>query len=258
MTLKRISFLLVVFLAACSPKKKLPEGAPSLLSNNRLWENIHSNSLEFETLELKGNGSYEDSKGTKLSFRYTLRVLKDSLIWIDLADPLLGLKLVRAQITAKEVAYYNRLDRSYFKGNSEELAANAGFSFDFEPLMAIISANVIEWDQEWHQEFIQNYYRINNYPEDQKGAGASPLMKQTLFSESFRPMSFDINRPRNNETMRVDFQGYKDFDGHSYPEKIAISVSKDGINKVEINVRSLELNQNPKFPFRIPNNYNAL
>lgn len=258
MSLKRISFLLVLFLAACSPKKKLPEGAPSLLSNAKLWENIHSNTLAFETLELKGSGSYEDSKGTKLSFRYTLRALKDSLIWIDLADPILGLKLVRAQITAEEVAYYNRLDRTYFKGNSTELASAAGFSFDFEPLMAIISANVIEWDQEWRQEFIQNYYRLSNYPEDPKKLGPATLMKQTLLSESFRPMSFEIDRPGNTESMRVQFEDYKDFENHAYPQKIAISVLKEGVNKIEINVRALALNQNPKFPFRIPNNYNAL
>lgn len=260
MTLRRISFLLLIFLvASCGPKKKLPEGAPAYLKEKALWKAIDENAFTFKALEIKGNGSFNDNKGTKLSFRYTLRVLKDSLIWVDLADPILGLKLVRAQITRDEVAYYNRLDRSYFKGKSSELAANAGFRFDFEPLMAALGANVLRWDQKWSQELIPNYYRLHNYPSDSMiPMGEVNLIKQDIGSTNFRPQFLELRRPSSGELMQIEFGEYQNFEGSFYPSQIKMRVLSGTDNNIELNVRSMRINQNFKFPFRIPNDYDAL
>lgn len=261
MTLKRISFLLLlVVAAACGPKKKLPEGAPTYLKDAKLWEAINENSLDFNKLELKGSGVYEDKEGSRLSFRYTLRVIKDSLIWIDLADPILGLKLVRSQLSEKEIAYYNRLDRTYFKGNSEKLAQDLGFSFEFNPLMSILSANVLQWNQKWNQVLVPQFYRINNYPQSPEdlSLGEQNLIQQNIDPQNFRPNSIEFKRPTRGELMQVQFGDYQDFDGLIFPEKINIRAVSSDENHLELDIKSLKLNQNFKTPFRIPDNYHAL
>lgn len=246
-------------LTACKPKKDLPEGAPNYLKDKELWSAIKDKALDFEALEISGSGNYSGAD-TKLSFRFKLRVLKDSLIWVDLADPILGLKIVRGQLSREQVAYYNRLDRSYFKGNSAQLAQDAGFSFDFEPLMAILSANVLEWNMAWQQEYIPAFYALNNYPSDSTAppVGDLSLVRQEVLNEQFRPHYLEVKRPTRGQILQVNYQNYQDFDGILYPGNISIRLVQSSENQISLDIKSVEKMTEPRFPFRIPDSYEQL
>ena len=115
MNFRLYSISLLLLLAGCGPKRNLPKGSPSFLKDADLWEQIDGSELQFNSLEIKGSGSYTEVGSPKLSFKFTIKVAKDSLIWIDLADPILGLKLVRGILSKEKLAYYNRLERNYFE-----------------------------------------------------------------------------------------------------------------------------------------------
>ncbi len=252
--------LIILLVQACGPKKDLPEGAPSYLKDKELWETIQENRLTFNNLEVKGSGRYTEKDGASLSFRFTLRMAKDSLIWIDIADPILGLKIIRAQIDADQVSYFNRLERSYFEGSSAQLAAQEGFRFDFEPLMAILSANVLDWDQLWRQNYVEQYYELNNFPRegDTMPVGELSLIKQAIGPQDFRPRGLELKRPTQGELLQVRYEDYKDFDQLLFPESIRLRLVNKTDNQIELDIKSVEKNQVLSYPFRIPSNYEAL
>lgn len=260
MKLRFGSLFILLLVAACGPKVKLPAGAPALLSDNALWESIDKQALSYKQLELKGSGRYSDNEGSSLSFRFTLRVQKDSIIWVDLADPILGLKLVRAKLTSQKVSYYNRLDRTYFEGSSEELAQQAGLNFEFEPLMAILSANVLKWQQKWQQNYLPEYYELNNFPRDSLNppSGEIQLIRQLIRPQNFRPQYLELKRPSQGEIVQVNYHDYKEFGDIIYPSFVKLRLLQQSDQNLELDIRSVERNQNLSFPYRIPNNYDAL
>lgn len=259
MNFRLYSISLLLLLAGCGPKRNLPKGSPSFLKDADLWEQIDGSELQFNSLEIKGSGSYTEVGSPKLSFKFTIKVAKDSLIWIDLADPILGLKLVRGILSKEKLAYYNRLERNYFEGPSTEMAAKLGFNFEFEPLMALLGANVLRWNQDWRQVFVPAYYEFNNYPTDSlPPTGEINLMRQQIIPANFRPNYLELKKPTSGEILQINYEDYQEMDGSLYPEEINLRVLQSADHRIELKVRSLKVNPKQSYPFRIPKDYNAL
>jgi hypothetical protein len=250
-------FIILGFITACGPKVDLPEGSPPLLQTAKLIDLAKDNGLIFSSLKINGRGKFS-GQGLNQSFKYELRVAHDSLIWIDIADPILGLKIARGLITKNEVAFFNRLNRKYQKGSSEEMAQKLGFNFDFEPLMSILSASFLNWEQSWRQDYRPHSYFLVNYP---ISAGqlppppGVPLMEQELESKSFRPQSFKFDRPTQGQKLEVQLLEYQDFDAVQYPRKMLFNYKGKAPITIELEVSDLSLNEVLSFPFRIPSSY---
>jgi len=248
------------FLSSCTPKVNLPEGAPPYVKTEELLEKIQAGSMDFQTLVLKGKGRFQDSK-QKQSFRFEMRIAKDSLIWIDIADPILGLKVARGQINAQETSYYNRLDRTFSSGSSQALAQKIGFQFDFKPLMAILSANRIQWDMPWYQSYQPGHYALVNFPQDSSQAlpaAGSPLIEQHFDPSSYRAINYKISRPTEGQNLFVSLENYQDFENLSFPQKVHLEYRDQSELVIDLEFTKVEIDQKLSFPFRIPKGYEAI
>ena len=104
---KLLLFGFCLFLAACGFTKKIPEGSPSPIKAKALLDSIQNQRLEFNSLILTGTGNYKDAKQDQ-SFRFRIRMLKDSVIWVDITDPIIGgIKVARAVLYPDSVAFVN-------------------------------------------------------------------------------------------------------------------------------------------------------
>jgi len=245
----------LLILNACKPKMVLPEGAPEAIRTKKLLEQVEEARFEFEQLKLKGTGRFE-GQGMKLGFRFEIRVQKDSLIWVDLADPLLGLKLVRGKLSAKEYIYLNRLERNYRQGAPKEAAQSIGLDFEMPAVMQVIAANywpLLQAEQKGAvgQYLIQGLLQVS----EKEGRKA----KQYLDPELLRPNKVVVDEARTGRNLEVNYSDYEEMEGQWFPKKMTIDF-KDGEEqtKLELNVKSLELNQKQTFPFRLPNGYKRL
>ena len=57
---------------------------------------------------------YVPKNGKPLSLRADIRTYSDSLFWVDLSDPVLGIKVARALITKDTALAYSRLQNIWF------------------------------------------------------------------------------------------------------------------------------------------------
>ena len=246
---------------ACGPKVELPEGAPALEKTPKLIEKAKAKSMSFKSLNIKGKGRFtENGKGQ--SFRYEIRIAKDSLIWVDISDPFIGLGVARGFLNKEEVAYYNRLERNYQKGKSENLAQYLGFSFDFEPMMAVLSASFLDWNQNWYQDYQPGKYQLVNYPlkADQiPPAPGSPLISQSLHPKSYRPLEYRFRRPQEGQDMNILLKEYQNFGLYMFPSTLDLTY-QEGKKKINIvlEISDLSVDETLSFPFRIPPSYEKL
>lgn len=259
---KLIYFILALALIyGCGPKVDLPEGAPKYYKTAELIKRAKEGSVNFKTMAIKGKGRYEEN-GKGQGFRFEIRLAKDSLIWLDIADPFLGLKVVRGLIDQQNTTYYNRLERNYQQGSSEALAQQIGFSFDFEPMMGILSASFLSWDQNWYQDYQVGHYQLVNYPleaDQNPPPPSSPLISQNLAPESFRPIAYRFRRPQAGQDMRIELLRYEDFEGLSFPSQINLDFRENNkVIKVDLDIKEVQIDKKLSFPFRIPPGYEKL
>ena len=256
-----LSLTVLAFLQGCGPKVDLPEGAPPYLKTKELIEKAEAQALEFETLSIKGKGRYEEN-GKGQSFRFEIRLAKDSLIWVDIADPFLGLKVARAVLSQQEVSYYNRLERNYRQGPTEQLSNYLGFAFDFAPMMSVLSASFSTWDMDWYQDYQAQFYQLHNFSTEEGAAPPAaglPLMSQMLHAQSFRPVDFKLRRPESGQNLQIALSNYESFTDFDFPTLVEMNF-QEAAKKLNLRLDIADVKRNEKlsYPFRIPPSYEKL
>ena len=78
---------------------------------------------------------YIPKNGKPLSLRADIRTYSDSLFWVDLSDPVLGIKVARALITKDTALAYSRLQNIWLGESPDRLIDFAGLPITFELLL---------------------------------------------------------------------------------------------------------------------------
>lgn len=258
---KLLAFITLLSLQACGPKVQLPEGAPPYLKTKELIEKAEAEALSFENLSIKGKGRYEEN-GKGQSFRFEIRLVQDSLIWVDIADPFLGLKVARGILSAEEVSYYNRLERNYRQGPADQMANYIGFTFDFKPMMTVLSASFSQWNMKWYQDYQPDVYQLLNYSTEEGAApppAGSPLMSQALHPQSFRPLHFKLRRPQSGQNLQIELKDYQAFSDFEFPSLVQMDFQENSKKlMLRLEITDVKRNENQTYPFRIPPSYEKL
>ena len=257
--MKRIaSFLaLILFLGSCGLKRNLPEGAPSYLKLSKLEDKIQAQAFQFEKLSIKGKGRVRSPEFNQ-SFRYEIRILKDSLIWVDIADPFIGLKVARGILSPQGFSYYNRLNRDYAEGSPASMAKKLGIEFQFAPLMAALGANYWQMEGKRFQSFIAQSYLIHNYDPTgkvQSIEAQSEFVNQEIEAQLFRPNYLEIKQPTAGKVFRVQYLDYQEFGDFQFPSQVEIEFIDGNKTQVILDIKSVEKHEKLSTPYSIPSKY---
>jgi hypothetical protein len=242
---------------ACGIKRELPENSPSYLKLSKLEENIKEQAFRFENLRIKGKGRVQSASFNQ-SFRYEIRVLKDSLIWVDISDPFIGLKVARGILSPQGFSYYNRLERNYAAGDIKGMTEKLGIDFQFAPLMAALSANYWQMDGEKFQSFIANSYLIHNYDPSGKSPSLGTqeeFVNQKIEQLLFRPSLLEIKQALTGKTFTVKYTNYQDFADFKFPSKVEIEFLSNTSTLIILDINSVEKSKTLSTPYSIPSQY---
>ena len=259
-TLRRMAIFsfIAMFAVSCGLFRKMPEGAPPFMRKKNLLEEVRAAENDFERLRLSGKGSFKDGSKSQ-RFRFDIRLRKDSLIWVDLADPLLGLKVARAVIYKDSVAFYNKLNSKYLSGDLSSLQKKIGFEADFGMLMAALSGNLVVPPNDAMQvKFEPGHYLLTDYDVDPE---QGPVQSGGTFHEyTFDPDTYKASQqkrlePTRGKTFTLNFDDFKVQGNNRIPQKIQFEYRHNETTEVELEVRSIDLNGNFGFPFNIPKRY---
>lgn len=243
----------------------MPAGAPEAIKRKQLNEQIALSENQYNSLRIVGTGNYSNDNDAQ-SFRLEIRILQDSLIWVDIADPLIGIKVARAIVYRDSVAFMNRLQKEYFTGNISALQQQFKLDFGFETLQSILSGNALFAldDKEFELFYKPGAYLLSDFNPDpsgeQKGMekyfGKEKFRQAYINPESFKPTLQVQNEPTSGKSYRVENQDIKTIGSLKYPETIALSFTQNETTNVRIEVKNVSVDESGlNFPFNIPSSY---
>ena len=257
MFLKKINFTvlalsaILIFTASCKSVKTAKNSTANLrLSAKQLiLENTRLTPV-FNTLQSKLKITYSDGKKEQ-THTVSLRIKKDEVIWINAP-----FSIIRAKITPKNIAFYNKLDKTYFKGDYKYLSDLLGTNLDFNKVQNLLLGEAIfNLKTDNYKVFIhQDKYALQ------------PKKQRELFElfyiinpDNYKINSQQLSQVKTLKHLQIDYKSYQDVANQSLPEIIKIlALEGDKQTIIGLEIKSVNLNANLRYPFNIPNGFNKI
>ena len=144
-----IPLMLMLLFSSCKTHKKIVLNNGKCLldfKNSRtLTTNLKANEFKFDRLNAKMTVD-ADIDSSSNSFTVTLRMKKDSVIWMSISK--LGIEGARVIVTKDSVKLVNRIKNTYFSGDFAYISKILNTDLDFEMLQSLLVGNSVEFYDE--------------------------------------------------------------------------------------------------------------
>lgn len=262
-------------LPGCRSKKHIEGPVTTTTTNNCGLDNKNARSLSaemkkkefsFTTLSAKLDcEAHLDSSDQK--FDVNLRIKRDSMIWLNITDPVMGIRVARAIITPDSVKFVNFFSNpnKCFQGDFAYISKMLNTDLDFDIIQAILVGNSVafyEEDEKLHASIDQakcNYIlstvrkrRLRRTMEGQREP-KEPLQNISLDPNSMKIMEVLFKDFENNRNFNANYSEFETVDSTAFPHKAVFTIS-DAAKKASIDVKygKVTTNKQLSFPFSIP------
>ena len=188
-----------------------------------------------------------EKQGQYSKVNTSIRVKKDSIIWVSLKAPL-GLEVLRVILTPDSVYLMSRLEKNYlvkpFTYIKESIKTDINFFQLQEILFAsprinskLLNVSPLEVDN-------QRKYRLSSISENYIINNNYRVEEMSLFESEYKKIT-------------IKFTDYLFFDKpkYFYPNKIFINVEAEEIFSVNADITKVEFNKAVSLSFKIPSSY---
>lgn len=245
--------LLTLFLGftGCKSSKTITGGDGNLkLSAKQLIKENSKKSPDFKTLQSKLKITY--SEGDKRqSHTVSYRMQKDKVLWMSAT-----FGIIRAKITPERVAFYNKLDNTYFEGDFEYFSKLLGTELDFEKVQNIILGNPLFnlKDESYTVSLHEGNYLLQ--PKNQRELfEIFFLLNPSLYKVTSQQLS-QISEQRH---LQIDYLAHQEVGNQIIPEYVKV-IAVEGNEELiaELEFKSVSLNDDLRFPFKIPSGFKKI
>jgi hypothetical protein len=245
--MKKIFFLIIALLAlvSCKPKQQLVSVTGKVSDAELVDEVIHKhlNTVpSFSTLSGSVMASYSENEEDKQSMPFSLRMEKGKTIWLSAP-----LGVAKALITPEKLSFYNRWDNTAFSGDFSYLAELLGFSVGFGEVQNLLLGNLL-YSVSADVKLLptdDNRYVL------QTNNGVFTAVYR-LLPDSYRVESTLLLHNEKQQRALISYT-YQKVTDELLPATISIEVvNEDNRNDIVLELKSLELNGQVSFPFKMP------
>ena len=249
---KTLLAAILLFTFACKSSKRITASGTlnSKLTSKQLIKEHNKSEAKFKTLQARVKVEYEQGDASQ-SYSINLRMEKDKTIWISAT-----LGIVRVKITPTKVSFYNKLDNTYFDGDFSLISDFLGTSIDFEKVQNILLGNALFnlKDEAYDAGVHEGSYLL------------SPKNQNQLFEifyllnpTHFKMDSQQLAQPLEHRMLEIDYKNYQEVDKQILPQTVkVIAVDNNEETTINMEFKSVMLNTDVRFPFRIPNGFQEI
>ena len=242
--------VLIVTVGCKSSKTLTDTDANYKLTTKQLIKENTKQSAQFKTLSAKVKAIYSEGDKSK-SVAINLRLEKDKTIWLN--GPFSAARLL---ITPEKVSFYNKLDNTFFEGDYKLLSDFLGTDLDFNKVQSLLLGEALFDLKETNyvSSVFEESYLVQ--PENQR-----PLFElfYIINPTYFKIVSQQLSQPNEKRILQIDYLKYQDVAGEIFPENIKINaVEASNETIIELEFKSVSLNENLNFPFKIPSGFEAI
>ncbi len=250
----RIVFALAIllFVVSCKSTQSIVDSgkASDKLSAKQVIKQHQKNDADFKTLS--GKVKIELIQGEKeQGHTFNLRIEKDKTIWLSAS-----FGVARMMITPEKVRFYNKLDNEYFDGDYKLLSDFVGVDLDFNKVQNILLGQAI---YNLKEEPYTVSVNENSYALQPKDQSALLELFYLINPSHFKMDSLQLFQQLKKRILQVDYKSYQEVKKQILPKDIRIIAVEDSDEvSITMEFKSLTLNEDVRFPFRIPAGYKEI
>ena len=245
--------LLLALMTGCKSVRVLPNKAPvKRVELKALTAEILKAEENISTFRARIKAEYNDQK-RKQSVNVNFRLEDNKTFWMS-ANMLIP--IAKVLITPEEVQFYEKFQKTYYKGDIAFINQQLGTSFSFNDLQNIFLGYPIS---DFRNEKLERISHPQYYV-------LSPKTKALRFRPTYfyDPVNFRLKEQRflvavSGQSLSIKYTQYQQVEGKLVPKKIEVSTF-DGTNFLQISLDYLRVDFPKKltFPFSIPVGYKKI
>jgi outer membrane biogenesis lipoprotein LolB len=247
-----LSIALVLLVFSCkSTKDAIASGKVSeKLTAKQVIKQHQKNDADFKTMKARVEIDLiqgEKEQGHTFSFRME----KDKVIWLSAS-----FGMARMMITPDKVRFYNKLGNEYFDGDYELLSDFAGVDLDFMKVQNILlGQSIYDLNDQSHQVSVSD----NSYVLNPKDQNALIELFYLINPSHFKMDSLQLQQQLKRRMLQVDYATYQEVNNQILPKNIRVIAQEDSDEvAVTMEFKSISLNEEVRFPFKIPAGYKEI
>jgi len=222
---------------------------PDMTAKDLIRQNQNQNA-RFKTFQAKVKIDFTQNQRTD-GYTVNLRIEKNKVIWINAT-----LGLARAMITPDKVRFYNKLDSQYFDGDYALLSDLLGIELDYKKVESLLLGETMFnlKDGKYALSTQENSYVLQ--PQDQKALLEIFFL---LNPSHFKIDSQQLYQPSKRRILEIDYKSYQEVSKQILPENLKIIAVEDTDEvTIEMEYKSVTLNEDLRFPFSIPSGFKEI
>jgi hypothetical protein len=244
--------LLVINFVGCKSVKNvvLNNDINTSLTTKQIIKEHYKKDPQFKTLQSRVKVEFAQGENSQ-SYSVNLRVEKNKTIWLSAT-----LGIVRVKITPLKVQFYNKLDNTYFDGNFSIINSLFGTELDFKNVQNILLGNAIYGlkDGKYNHAIYEDSFVL------------SPKRQRALFEifyllnpKNFKMNSQQFSQPEARRMLQIDYKKYQEIDSKLIPQFLKIiALERDEETTLKMEFKSVTMNTDLRFPFRIPQGFKEI
>ncbi len=225
--------------------------ADSLLMIHKTMQDLEKNRIVYKTFTAKIKVDYEDSKGKQPDVNAYVRIIRDSLIWINIRSAFLDIDAFRILITKDSVFVVNKLNKEVQFRSMDYLQEVTEIPFDYKTVQDLLVGNPVFLDS-----------TIVSYKKTESSiliALAGNVFKHLLTLDAtgttlLHSKLDDLDLSRNR-TADITYGDFENKSGQLFSTKRQITVAEKNKLDIRMNFKQYDFNKELSISFSIPKNY---
>lgn len=246
-------------LTACGPKELSFEESTEDVDLSAFHKAMSGTLDSAITFEMSGKANFDDGESS-ISFGYTIRMMRDSVIWMDITDPFVGMKVARALIYPDSAVMYNRFESTWMAGGTEVIQRAFQVHLNFNHLQSVLLGEPIYIPLEEDDLSIdrlpgQIHAMVAGLPGDELFRYTTPAYRyQYGYTEGLPLIQQSFADSLDKAT--IDYI-YSETDT-GLPIEVTLNVTKDRTFNITFEHNDVRRDVDLHIPFSIPSGYERL
>ncbi len=251
-------FLLSAAISGCRTSKKLFSSKKKItfIDTQVVLDSLKKHEIEFHTASIKFNAKYSSDKKSN-DFKGTMRIKKDSLIWISFS-PGMGIEVARAFLTPDSVKFINRLNASYFVEDYKFFMKKFNLNIDFYTLQSILLNKLFVYPFGNEKAAKSFTTETDSAMYCMKKVKNKDFSTQEIYvnPDFYRPVKLSLKQASNKRMYEFKYSNFQNFEEKLLPRTFLLVLQEQDKNfSLKMNFLKASFNKKYNFTFRIPKKY---
>ncbi len=228
---------------------------------------LDQNGFNAQWMSAKASVTTTDSTN-ETSFNITLRMHKDSVIWISVS-PLLGIEVARVMITPDSVKVLDRLHSKYQTTTFEYINKLLQLKVNFEIVQALLTGNFFAYqrnENKFNSVYLEDkYYILSSLTKhklkrslEEKDPNKAIVQDCYINPEIFKIITMSVEDQKINKSLLSNYSDFRPTESGLFPFKSTTHITADKIFDITIEYSKVQTGEPQEFPFTVPPRYEKI